>query len=35
MGSGVVALGISFPAACGIFLDEGSNLGPLHWKVDS
>ena len=20
--------------ACGIFPDQGSNLGPLHWQVD-
>ena len=35
MDSGVVALGVSCPAACGIFLDDGSNLCPLHWQVDS
>ena len=31
----VVALGLSCFAACGIFLDQGSNLCPLHWQVDS
>ena len=25
----------SYPTACGIFLDQGSNLCPLHWQVDS
>ena len=25
----------SFPAACGIFPDQGSNLCPLHWQADS
>ena len=35
--SGLVAvvLGLSCPAACGIFLDKESNLCPLHWQVDS
>ena len=23
------------PEACGIFQDQGSNLCPLHWQVDS
>ena len=23
------------PIVCGIFLDQGSNLCPLHWKADS
>ena len=27
--------GLSCPAACGIFLDQGSNLCLLHWQVDS
>ena len=32
----VVVLGLSCPlAACGIFLDQGLNLYPLHWHVDS
>ena len=31
----VVAHGLSCPAACGIFPDQGSNLCPLHWQVDS
>ena len=26
---------LSCSAACGIFLDQGSNLCPLHWQVDS
>ena len=26
---------LSCSAACGIFQDQGSNLGPLHWQVDS
>ena len=30
----VVAQGLSCPEACGI-LDEGSNLCPLNWQVDS
>ena len=34
-GSIVVAHGLSFSAACGIFPDQGSNLCPLHWQVDS
>ena len=25
----------SFPKACGVFPDQGSNLGPLNWQVDS
>ena len=29
-GSVVVEHGLSCPAACGIFLDQGSNLCPLH-----
>ena len=31
----VVAHGLSCSAACGIFLDRGSNPCPLHWQVDS
>ena len=31
----VVAPGLSGPEACGIFLDQGSNSRPLHWKTDS
>ena len=32
----VVVLGLSCPlAACGIFLDQGLNMYPLHWHVDS
>ena len=34
-GSVVVALGLTISAACGIFLDQGSNLCLLHWQVDS
>ena len=34
-GSGVVAHRLSCSAACGIFLDEGSNLYLLHWQADS
>ena len=30
-----MALGLSCSAACGIFLDLGSNLCPLHWQADS
>ena len=26
---------LSGPSACGTFLDQGSNLCPLHWLVDS
>ena len=32
-GSVVVAHGLSCPAACGIFPDQGSNSCPLHWQV--
>ena len=35
MGSVVVAHGVSYSEACGIFLDQGSNLCPLHWQTDS
>ena len=31
-GSVVVAHGLSCSAACGIFLDQGSNPCPLHWQ---
>ena len=31
----VVAYELSYPAACGIFPDEGLNLCLLHWRVDS
>ena len=31
----VVAHGLSYSMACGIFLDQGSNPCPLHWQVDS
>ena len=31
----VVVQGIGCPAACGIFLDQGSNLSRLRWQVDS
>ena len=34
-GSVVVALWLSCPAACGIFPDQGSNLGLQHQQVDS
>ena len=34
-GSIVVAHELSCPAACGIFLDQGLNLCPLHWQVNS
>ena len=34
-GSVIVAHGPSCSAARGIFPDQGSNLCPLHWQVDS
>ena len=34
-GSVVVAHGLSCSEVCGILLDQGSNLYPLHWLVDS
>ena len=34
-GSVVVALRLSCSEACGIFLDQGSNLCLLHWQVAS
>ena len=33
--SAVGVHGLSCPVACGIFLDQGSNLCPLHWQADS
>ena len=30
----VVVYELSCPAACRIFLDQGSNLCPLHWQAD-
>ena len=35
VGSVVVAHGLSGPVACGIFLDQGSNQGALHWQANS
>ena len=34
-GSVVVAHGLCCSKACGIFLEQGSNLCSLHWQVDS
>ena len=34
-GSGVVKHRLSCSITCGIFLDQESNLCPLHWQVDS
>ena len=34
-GSVIVVHGYCCPVACGIFPDQGSNPGPLHWQVDS
>ena len=34
-GSVVVAHGLSYSTACGIFPDQGSNPCPLHWQADS
>ena len=31
----VVAQGLSCTAACGVFLDQGSNPCPLQWQADS
>ena len=28
-------MGLSCPEAGGTFLDQGSNLCPVHWQVDS
>jgi len=33
--SAVVAHGLSGPAECEIFLDQGSNPCPMHWQEDS
>ena len=33
--SGVAVRGLRCPAACGIFLEEGSNPCPLHCQADS
>ena len=30
-----MACGLSCPAACAIFLDQGLNLFVLHWQADS
>ena len=35
MGLVVVARGLSCPVACGIFPDQGLNLCPPHWQVES
>ena len=34
-GSVVVARGLSFSMGCGTFPEQGLNLCPLHWQVDS
>ena len=34
-GSVVVARGLNCSVGCRIFLDQGSNPGPLHWHADS
>ena len=34
-GSVLVAHGLRCSTACGIFLDQGSNLSLLHWQADS
>ena len=34
-GSVIVAHGLSYSAACGIFPDQGLNPCPLHWQADS
>ena len=34
-GSVVVAHGLSYSVACGIFVDQGLNSCPLHWQADS
>ena len=31
-GSVIVVHGVSYSKACGIFLDQGLNPGPLHWE---
>ena len=33
-GSVAVVLGLSCPAACGIFPDQGLNPCPLHWQAE-
>ena len=35
VGSVAAARELSCPVACGIFLDQGSNLRPLHWQAVS
>lgn len=35
MGSAVLISSLSCPMACGIFTDQGWNLRPSHWQVDS
>ena len=35
IGSVVVAFRLRCPIACGIFLDQGSNLCDLQWQADS
>ena len=35
LGSLAVAHGLSCPQACGIFLEQVSNLCPLHWQANS
>ena len=35
MGLVVVGHGLSCAVACGVFPDQGLNLCPLHWQVDS
>ena len=34
-GSAAVVRGLICSAACGIFMDQGLNLYPLHWQADS
>ena len=34
-GSAAIAHGPSHSTACGIFLERGTNLCPLHWQADS
>ena len=34
-GSVVVEHGLSYSVTCRIFLDQGSNLGPMRWQVNS
>ena len=35
LGSVNAALGLSCPAVCVVFPNQGSNLCPLHWQMDS